>query len=270
MKIVKCVAISFVGFIVLLFIVGTLLPADDEPGSSVPASEVSSNTAPSSTKADSPIPSATEISESPTNTPEPVPTAAPVVHSFDGTGDAVLGPANITEGVLIVNGVHLGSRNFIVNIVGAEKNENSFNEIGDFAGSVAHAVSTGSLFGLQPGSVLIEVSADGPWSIKLTQEIPSGGQSPPIDWESQGQNVVKWLRFPTGNYVLNAQHQGSRNFQVFLLKSDGTNSENVINDIGDYSGENLLQVSSGNLFGMSPGLYALAVVADGDWSVSIK
>ena len=70
--------------------------------------------------------------------------------------------------------------------------------------------------------------------------------------------------------MLTAQHTGSSNFQVFLLKSDGTNSETVINEIGNYSGENLLQVSSGNIFGMEPGLYALGVVADGDWSINVR
>jgi hypothetical protein len=199
-----------------------------------------------------------------------VPTAAPVVQSFDGTGDSVLGPVDITEGVLVVSGQHTGSSNFIVSLVGTDGKENSFNEIGRFGGSVAHSISNGSIFGLEPGSVLIEISADGPWAIELTQVTPTGGQPPPIDWESRGQNVTKWLNFKTGNYILNAQHQGDSNFQVFLLKSDGSTSETVINEIGDYSGDNLLQVSSGNLFRMTPGLYALAVVADGDWSISIR
>ena len=53
------------------------------------------------------------------------------------------------------------------------------------------------------------------------------------------------------------------------MKSDGSNSELVVNDIGRYSGEHLINVG-GSVFGPSPGFYALAVDADGPWTVEIR
>ncbi len=206
----------------------------------------------------------------PVNASTPIPTTAPVVQSFSGTGDSVIRSVSINSGVLVVTVQHRGSSNFQVWVIGSDSKELSFNEIGNFTGTVAHAVSQGSYSRLEPGTVLIEITADGSWTIDMTQEWPTAGQSPPIDLNSRGQAVLKWLRFPSGNYVLNARHSGSSNFQIHLMKSDGSYTELVVNEIGNYSGENLLQVSKGSRFGMDAGLYALAVVADGDWSITIR
>lgn len=214
----------------------------------------------------SPVPTATPT---PTPSPQPTPTVSPVEFRFEGTGSKVLGPVDLSPGVLTLIATHSGSRNFVVWVVGLDSEELSINEIGNYSGAVAHRVEAGGIFSLEPGPVRIQVEADGDWSITLNQQFPSAGATPPQTLSGNGSDVIKWLLFREGQYVLTAEHSGSRNFIVRLLKSDGTEEDLVINQIGSYSGEHLLDVREG-IFTLPPGLYALVVEADGSWEVSIE
>jgi len=177
----------------------------------------------------------------------------------------------LEPGVLLLDATYNGQSNFIVQIVGASGSQQySINEIGRYSGVRAHTVSSGSsFFDLVPGDHRIQVQADGPWSLKLQQERPSGGQRPPSSDESNGDNVIRWLNLQKGQYVLTASHEGQSNFIVELLKSDGGGTEYLVNKIGAYSGQTLISVGS-NLFDLKPGLYALVVQADGHWTIAIE
>ena len=122
---------------------------------------------------------------------------------------------------------------------------------------------------LEPGTVSIEVTADGPWTIDLLQGVPPGGKQPPVDWKSSGQGVIKWIDFPSGNFKLNMEHTGTKIFQAYLLKSDGSHTEMMVDNAGSWSGNRLINFSKDYVFGLEPGLYALAIVADGEWTVTI-
>jgi hypothetical protein len=224
--------------------------------------------APAATTA--PAPAAT-TAPAPTATTAPAPTPAPIVHEFSGTGDSVLGPIMLEPGVLVLVAGHNGQSNFMVQIIGAAGSEEySINEIGRYSGSRAHAVSSGSsLFGLVSGTHRIQVKADGPWTLELKQERPSGGAPPPISDKGNGDNVIRWLNLRKGQYVLTASHDGQSNFMVELLKSDGSQTEYLVNEIGAYSGQTLIQVGS-NLLDLKPGLYAFVVQADGHWEFTIE
>ncbi len=74
------------------------------------------------------------------------------------------------------------------------------------------------------------------------------------------------------------EHTGSKIFQAYLLKSDGSHTEMMV-DVnmesnpsvvdGSWSGAELINFSPDYVFGVEPGLYALAIVADGEWTVTI-
>ena len=65
-------------------------------------------------------------------------------------------------------------------------------------------------------------------------------------------------------------HVGSGNFIVQLMKSDGSLSELLVNDIGAYSGTVAVKVQEGAFFGLIPGVYALVIQADGSWTAEFK
>lgn len=209
--------------------------------------------------------------------------------SFSGSGDLSISDVIINSGVLILSAQHEGAGDFSVSLAGADSTQNSFKTSGNFSGSVAHSVYQASKFGtdhdeakialteesifeiLEPGTVSIEVTASGPWTIDILQETPSIGQLPPFSWESRGYAVVKWIDFPGKNFELTMEHTGSEIFQTYLLRSDGSHTEMLV-DVpgGTYQGSRLLSFQEGLVFGTTPGLYALAVVADGEWSISVR
>ena len=207
--------------------------------------------------------------------------------SYNGSGDTTLNDVTLNSGVLIIRSAHEGSGDFGVSIVGEEATQVSFNETGKFAGSVAHSVYKASDFSgdpgegkeglseesifelLEPGEVSIQVTADGPWTIDLLQHDPPGGQEPPVNLQSTGQGVIKWIDFPSGNFKLSMEHTGTKIFQAYLLKSDGSHTEMMVDNAGSWSGNRLINFSKDYVFGLEPGLYALAIVADGEWTVTI-
>jgi hypothetical protein len=218
------------------------------------------------------------------------------IQSYSGSGDTTFDDVIINSGVLIIRSGHEGSGDFGVNLVGPNATQPSFNETGNFAGSVAHSVYKASDFSgdpgegkqglseesifelLEPGTVSIEVTADGPWTIDLLQSDPPGGKQPPVDWQSSGQGVIKWIDFTKGNFKISMEHTGSKMFQAYLLKSDGSHTEMMVDvDMesnpsvvdGSWSGAELINFSPDYVFGVEPGLYALAIVADGEWTVTI-
>ena len=211
----------------------------------------------------------------------------PGIESYSGSGDTTLNDVILESGVLIIRSAHEGSGDFAVSLVGGEATQVSFNETGNFAGAVAHSVYKASDFGgdpgegkkglseesifelLEPGTVSIEVAADGPWTVDLLQGIPPGGKQPPVDWKSSGQGVIKWIDFPSGNFKLSMEHTGTKIFQAYLLKSDGSHTEMMVDNAGSWSGNRLINFSKDYVFGLEPGLYALAIVADGEWTVTI-
>ena len=63
-------------------------------------------------------------------------------------------------------------------------------------------------------------------------------------------------------------HNGFGNFVVELLSADGHSSELLVDTIGEYDGASTLIVERSAVGGaLEPGLYALVIQADGEWTV---
>ena len=163
---------------------------------------------------------------------------------------------------------HSGSSNFVVKFIG-ERDEMSINTIGSYGGARAHPVSSDSFLGLVPGPHLLEITAGGSWDIQLRQEFPSAGVAPPFEKDGTGDQVLTWLALNPGTYIVSAHHRGSSNFIVYLSSSDGSDSELLVNEIGQYEGQKAVKVGSG-LLDLPLGYYAIVVEADGDWSIAIE
>ena len=103
--------------------------------------------------------------------------------------------------------------------------ELSINTIGAYRGVRGHQVKEGDLFALKPGVFRVEVKADGPWTIDLSQPQWNQGADLPVSFEGVGDTVVGPFELVAGLLPAEFSHSGSKNFIVMLASSDGETSE---------------------------------------------
>ena len=204
--------------------------------------------------------------------PASVPTSpetATALGVFEGNGDGVTPEIDLQEGVVVLKAEHQGASNFDVNLL-VEEGEStlSVEAVGSYAGERAHQV--------RPGPLRLEVKADGPWRIEVSQPQWEGGQEPPIEFSGQGDGLVGPILLSTGLYRTKFTHSGSGSFIAELLRVDGPGSELVVEHTGKFRGNVAIKVGAPKLagttkeqaeMGLAPGSYVLTVRADGNWAV---
>lgn len=136
---------------------------------------------------------------------------------------------------------------------------------GSYDGIRAHQVSPAQLFGLTPGTYLMQVTADGAWKIELTQPVWNSGDAPPFNLSGSGDDVKGPIDLGQGTRSVDITHQGSSNFIIELVKGDGTLAENLVNVTGPYDGS--VEVKIHPIIGLTPDIYGLIITADGAWTV---
>jgi len=144
------------------------------------------------------------------------------------------------------------------------------NEIGVFDGSVAIGVREDSIIGAKPGIHLLDITADGNWTVLIEQPRPTSADALPINLTGKGCRVSPFFVLDEGLSVLNMTHDGDSNFIITLLSTDGRVAELLVNEIGSYSGKKAIGVNPGNIIGARPGIHILSIMADGNWTVSIS
>jgi hypothetical protein len=202
--------------------------------------------------------------EKPAPTPDgPV---APAVVVLRGAGAQVRSLRLRADTPLVVTGLHRGSSNFIVDLVGSGAtggvDESLFNEIGSYRGQML--VSE-----VASGRYRVRLEADGPWTLRLAQPVPGDpAASLPGTLNGAGAKVVPVAVGHEGfQPVVNATHRGQSNFIVDVVgygeDAQGF-QENLYNEIGRYSGQTLMEDT------MPDGGYLVAVVADGPWQLKFS
>jgi hypothetical protein len=157
----------------------------------------------------------------------------------------------------VVTAQHRGSSNFTVELVsrGGGGSELLVNEIGNYRGQVAVEDAAA-------GRYRVPVGADGRWTIRFTQPVPtSAAKRVPGAVAGRGARVVQIRATEDLQPIINVRHRGQSNFVVELIGyGDTSGYELLVNEIGNYTGETLLD-------DMPQGSYLLAVQADGPWTV---
>ena len=222
--------------------------------------------------------------------PMPVDSAAPVAISatdpqvYEGEGNTQTARFDITDGILYVKASHQGGSDFAVRILterhlasksatgglhsgtGSPRgNVYTIETTGAYDGVRAHQVSPAQLFGLTPGTYLMQVTADGAWRVELTQPVWDSGESPPFNWSGAGDDVKGPINLETGTKSVAITHSGSTDFVVELVNADGTLAENLVNIVGSYDGT--IEVKIHPMIGLTPDIYGLVITADGEWTV---
>lgn len=173
--------------------------------------------------------------------------------TFSGSDDNVVTIKGFKEAA-IITAEYEGEDNFIVRPIdtNGEQSFSWFNEIDSWSGTVYQAPSTKTW-------AAFSVETVGTWKITISP-ISSAPQVNFKKFSGSGSQVVKFKSPSKGLKRATITHSGDSNFVVLPIENSGKRRFSMVNEIGAYSGTTLLP----------NGTRYLAIVADGDWKVSIK
>lgn len=233
----------------------------------VPSAVAEASQAPSPTETTAPTAAATATptdtpappSDAPSAEPTAAPTEAPVNPlaftpvTLTGRGDKVAKftiPQDVPAIAVIT--CSQGYDNFAVETLAADGSENDLlvNTIGSYKGTV--------LFDEQQDqhSVAFKVTAAGSWTIAVKPITSAAQWSGASSVTGKGDQVLYVTGDVSGLATFKITHKGTSNFAVIAYTD--TESDLLVNEIGNYSGEQLLP--SGTLL--------VAITADGTWAMT--
>jgi hypothetical protein len=185
-----------------------------------------------------------------------VPEPAPI--SFSGVGQEASQKFTLTEGLSIFTMKHSGASNFAIWLMDSNGQNVDLlvNVIGDFDGAKAVGIS-------KPGDYLLDISADGPWTIDISQPRPQTAQSVPFSFRGRGQQVSQFITLSLGLTRFEMKHDGESNFAVWLLDSNGQRMDLLVNEIGAFDGSKAIGTKY-------HGIYCLDISADGNWRIDVS
>jgi hypothetical protein len=160
---------------------------------------------------------------------------------------------------LVLTSVHRGSSNFIVDLVGAGGTQNLVNEIGNYNGQTLWPDATA-------GKFRVSVEADGAWTVRFTQPVPSSRATRiPRTLKGVGPRVVSIRTLTKTQPTVTGANMGSSNFIVDVVGYGNTlGDENVFNEIAPYHGQTIVEDA------LPAGGYLLWVDAAGPWTISFS
>gem|GEM_PF-568130 len=178
--------------------------------------------------------------------------------SFTGSGPQVSASFTLAGGLTTFHMEHDGSANFIVWLLDDQDDwvELLVNEIGSFDGSKAIGIDS-------PGIHLLDIQADGNWTITVEQPAPSSAPSAPQSYAGQGQEFSPFFTLGSGLTTFHMEHDGSANFIVWLLDDQGDRVALPVNEIGSFDGSKAIGIDS-------PGIHLLDIQGDGNWTITVE
>ena len=204
-------------------------------------------------------PQPTQAAPAPT---QPAPPQSTGEQTVSGQSTKVSDPVTLKKGLAVFRMVHTnGDRNFIVHLVDMTGKDIEFlaNEIGPVDMSAAGEVPA-------DGQYLIEVDADGSWTVTITQ--PRGTYSPPPatqTFSGKGPTVTQLFSLKAGAARFQMEHKnGDSNFIVHLIDANtGRTVDFLANEIGPANLSTIENIRAN-------GVFVLEIDADGDWNVTIQ
>lgn len=187
---------------------------------------------------------------------EVVPEPSPI--ELSGTGQQASQKFTLENGLSVFKMTHTGRSNFIVNLMDSDgKNiELLANEIGTFDGAKAVGI-------VKKGEYLLDISADGKWTVKIEQPRPENADGKPRSFTGTGQQVSSFVQLEKGLSTFKLKHTGKSNYIVALMDKRGNTQELLVNEIGDFDGSKAVGI-------VKTGLYLLNISADGEWSIAVE
>jgi len=184
-------------------------------------------------------------------TPEPLPTPGFKAVKIASKGNKVLKLPTVSEPALLTFKFS-GNGNIAVWSVAADGSQVDLliNEIDRYSGT--------TMFNDDGSVVALKIEADGKWSgtVKSLLQAPRWNPAKPLS--GKGDVVYALNPFSSGLATIHAKYRGVSNFAIKSISSDGY--ELLFNEIGNYTGENLLPDGTGII---------VISAAGGSWSPSV-
>lgn len=173
--------------------------------------------------------------------------------SFEGKGSKTQS-FKAGGGLTIIRLTHRGPTNFVVQFGQGDTKQLLVNEVGQFAGSKA--------LGLPAGSYSFEIETTGEWTIQVDQSVPKSAAAAPQKLNGKGQVASNFFSLKEGTAKFRLNYSGGGLFAPSLIKSDGTPVTLLANELGKFTGEKEVQVTSG--------IYLVDVISSGDWVIDVS
>lgn len=185
-------------------------------------------------------------------TPEPQPI------ELSGIGQQATQRFTLEDGLSIFRMTHSGTSNFSIWLLDSngEKVELLVNETGTFNGAKAVGIS-------KRGEHVLDISADGQWTVKIEQPRPTMADSKPKIFTGVGQSVSPFIKLDKGLTVFKLKHTGKSNFATWLMDENGNREELLVNETGGFDGSKAVGIRQS-------GIYLMDISADGEWSISVE
>lgn len=188
-------------------------------------------------------------------TPTPMQTIAPI--SLSGVGQQASKKFQLQQGLAIFKLTHNGSSNFIVHLLesNGQDVDGLVNEIGSFDGSKAEGIQNA-------GTYVLDIQADGKWTVTIQQPRPTTAPYT-TSFSGKGQAATQLFSMKNGLKTIKMTHDGTSNFIVHILDSNGNDVDGIVNEIGKFNGSKAEGIQD-------DGVYLFDVQADGNWTINIQ
>jgi hypothetical protein len=194
---------------------------------------------------------------------EKAPAREPAAINLSGFGQTATESFNLEGGLAIFLLTHQGGGHFSGTLLDQNGQRAGgtdsllVNVVGPFDGSKALQTKA--------GQHLIDIFADGPWTITVEQPRPSSAPQT-TSFQGNSQAATDFFELSEGLKRFQMTHQGSGHFGVTLLNKDGSRigmKSLLANEVGPFDGSKAARIRRNDL-------YLLQVSADGPWTVQIE
>ena len=177
---------------------------------------------------------------------------------LEGNGRQASKQFNLEPGLANFEVSHDGKSNLVIRLLdnNGKEVDTIFNQIGPFQGDRLLPIRS-AVRGL------LDVAADGNWSVTIRQPQPTEVASSPVTFQGVGYHATPFVKLDKGLNIFKMKHDGDMRFVVTLLDQYGKPVDSLVNVVGDFDGSKPISIDE-------PGIYYLNVSADGDWTIDVQ
>lgn len=181
--------------------------------------------------------------------------------SFSGHGTTTTGLFTLGTGLLIAHATHNGQQSFSIELLSSSGSHVAYLATEDGSVNVQTATNIRSA-----GTYLLNIDADGDWTITLDQPHPTSAPGLPRSFNGHGTNITSFVLMRTGLVTFRMTHNGQHFYSFELLDVDGNTVDFLSYGIGAFNGSHATGITH-------DGIYFVTIdnsVEGADWSISME
>jgi hypothetical protein len=173
-----------------------------------------------------------------------------------GEGDTVTAPFDLNQGLVIFHFDYQAEGWFSVGLLTESGREVDRTE------SLQGPLVASNALGVRKGTYVLEVKAQGPWTVGIEEPAPLAVRYPPLSCEAAGPVATPFFQTRGGPLMFTMDFKGDGDFVVTVMEAGGNSIALVANETGPFNGSRLVSLRRDVN-------YLLNVEADGPWAISI-